>query len=158
MKTINKRLFSFVMALAMVLSCTMVASAAELNNSSAINESVITSTAKDYSDSTFSTQDMQALTDLEERTNLSKGQTIEGDFIRSISSMSNITIVIRCDAACTVTIKGFLGTTESKYIPAGGGTYTICSAIGKPSYEIRFHSAASAAIFQFFTTDGYYDG
>lgn len=164
MTHIKKQFLSLLMSVAMVCSMSTVASAAEIGEAPVSNESEIVlqddSTFNDMSIgnnfSVNSTYSMQALTDVEQHTNISSGQVISGSFYRSISSKSNVTIVIRSDASCTVTIKGAFGASESRYIPSGSGTYTICSAWGNPSYEIRFHSAANAAVFQFFTTDAAY--
>ena len=148
----GKRFCILVMTIIMALSCTVFASAACPETGTVEFSEVLASADS----TTVSTRDMQALTDMITHSNLSSGQTVTGKFIRNIPSQTNITVVISCSVPCTVTVKSGLpfGSSMSRYIPAGTGTYTICSGKGNLSYEIRVHADAAALGYQFFTTDG----
>ena len=155
-----KRIIATFMTCIMCMMCVIPASAAgvdDLPTATPVESTLVVDKDNSGVDSATSTNDLQALTDVLTVQNITTGQEVSGSFISKIDDYRNITIVIQGEAACTVTVTGLIfGHSESKYIPAGGGTYTICNGKGNFNYTIRFHSSAPAAAYQFFATDNYY--
>ncbi len=150
MKKLSRRLVSIFMAAIMICSFSTVAYATGESNSTAISQEIVTTDAT----SAISPREIRALTDIIQLTNITTGQIETGNFFQSPPAGSYITIVIRGNASCTVAVNG-----KTKYIPSGGGVYSICTAGDRNSgYTIRFHENANAAVFQFTSSDFRHDG
>ena len=143
------------MALVMALSCTVVALAAEVS----AEESSVVVISNEFGNAPInSARAAVALTDVVTVTDIYTGKVVTGNFYRSISSTSNVTIVINTPVSCTVDVKTITGHVgASKPITPGTKTVTIGSGSGWLNYEIRYHgSSTSASAFQFMTTDAVY--
>lgn len=153
MKKVYQKFLTLVMALVMTVSCTAVAFAAE-EPAGVTDNTAAVSMATDEGIMPLA---MKALSDVIDVTDITTGKTVSGK-LEAPDGTSNITVVIYTPVGCTVTLKGLIGS-KQRYIPAGGGTFSIAAGWGKFDYSIRFHDASGTkARFQFFGTDGWYDG
>lgn len=163
MKTI-KRFLSIALVLAMVMSSSAVAFAAETSGSDVSADAEMVSiltenyAAANDSDEGIAPQSLIALTDVMRQNGVLAGGDITGQFINDIPSRQNITIAINTTAAVTVYVT-YGTTTFNRYIPAGQGNYTICQGQGRGnrfSFRIHFHDYTQSIAAQFFATDGDY--
>lgn len=168
MKNVYKKFLTLAMALVMTISCTAVAFATEepinvasdsvaVTTVANVDDFVAMATEATAADEGVMPLDLQALSDVFDVTDITTGKTVSGNLFR-FTDTSNITLTIYTPVGCTVTIKGTFGS-KQRYIPAGGGTYSIATGRGSFSYTIRFHDASGTkARGQFFATEGWFDG
>lgn len=157
-----KRFLSIILAMAMFMSLNAVAFAAEADDSyaPAADAEMVFISDVDYSTIANSDQGVMPLADPAQLTTMVevRNQQNYGDKLASIPEKRYITIVITTPVACDVTVY-YKNDSATRRIPAGTGKYTICEARGSGfTYQVRFNSVVNYAVFQFFATEGGYNG
>lgn len=147
-----KRFLSVIIVAAMIMSLNAVAFAAESDNSSVSADTEVVSSS--------STNGIDPLSDPAPLTSEQHVRNIKNDGgkLADLPSRKNITIVISTPVKCTVTVY-YENKEISRQIDTGSGRYTICAGKGSGfTYSIRFDTTVNYAVYQFFATDGNYDG
>lgn len=151
MKNIKKHVLSLIMVATMICSVPMTSFATE---SQTTEYWTVLEEADAGSDvSITSVNDLKAVTDVITVEKTSAGQVVTGTFFAAVQSGKYVTIVIRGQTNCTVTVTDRNGVSHDKYIPAPGN-YTICTGSGSSyRFQVRYHMDGGASAFQFFQTD-----
>ncbi len=151
-----KRFLSSILALAMVMSLSAVAFAAEADVSTIPADTEMVLTADD-NQAVSPQADVVALTDFVEAWDVQTGQDFSGYF-NEFSGSRYATIVLRCEAPCTVNVYNSSNVLLGSKFLSGGGRYSIALVHGRNlKYSVHFHGNSGHVLFQFLgTTNSYW--